>query len=275
MNITYNCTDSLIRLCNFEGTPKSISLSVASSCTTGEVAYWCESGFCSGIIDSFYIDEYTNEVYDLTPCAGQSNWITGVELLSPDSILSCTGTITQIANADEEIVEIITVTSVDDLFQTIQLDYERDASSYHYDITINTIEGCTTHYEWMYTLELESDCSIGQPTISPLTIEVITDNPNVYEIVDGCIEIPKSLIDGIYVIQDQCVKVDCNDVLCSITDYIAGKLLCTTCKDSVDEAYSAYLKYSMIESLMNCSKCCQAGQLYNSLQNELHACSKC
>lgn len=273
MNITYDCTDSLIRLCNFEDIPKSISLSVASSRTTGEVAYWCESGFCSNVIDSFYIDEYTNNVNDITPCNGQSNWITGVEFISLDSILSCTGTITQDPGSDQ----IVTlVSSTDDLFQTMELIYERRlTTSYHYDITVTTIEGCVVNYQWFYTLTVLTDCTVPKPTISPLTIDVITDNPNAYEIVDGCIEIPKSLIDGIYVIQDQCVQVDCNDVLCSITDYIASKLLCTTCKDSVDEAYSVFLKHSMIQSLMSCSKCCQAGQLYNSLQDELHKCSKC
>ena len=272
MNITYDCTDSLIRLCNFEGTPKSISLSVASSCTTGEVAYWCESGFCSNVIDSFYYEDYVEHGVNDFPCEGYASWNTGVEFNSIDSILSCTGTITENPGSDQ-VVTIVNNTQ--DLFSSHQVYYQQGGSDYYYDITVTTIEGCTTHYTWLYTTISQGTCAIGEPNVSPLTIDVITDNPNAYEIVDGCIEIPKSLIDGIYVIQDQCVQVNCNDVLCSITDYIASKLLCTTCKDSVDEAYSVFLKHSMIQSLMSCSKCCQAGQLYNSLQDELHKCSKC
>ena len=174
MNITYDCTKALISLCNFSVVPKSISLSAASSCTTGEVAYWCESGFCSNVIDSFYYENYAEHEVNDFPCEGYATWNTGVELNSIDSILSCTGTITQIQSSN--VIEVLIINSTQDLFSSHQVYYQQSGSDYYYDITVTTIEGCTTHYTWLYTTESQGTCGIGEPVVSPLTIDVIADS---------------------------------------------------------------------------------------------------
>lgn len=281
--MTYNCNDKTITICDLDKKTNEIQIGATNKCcSSSSLTTYYNEKYCSSLIEDKVFDFLITNVtvspdYDENLCLGYMTW--NWEFTTSLNIDSVIGVVTY-NNLPHD-----TINSTSDFTGLEQVYFADGGGTYVYNIDIITIEGCSYHVKIIYTTEVNSQCTLGDPRVIEQNLNVVNDHvTNPFEIINGCVTLNIPMEDGVNNItlivdgvdMSSCILVDCNSLECKITNKIADTILCTGCNSNIDSSFELYLKYQILLDLIDCQSCCNACELYNQLKDELsNGCTGC